>query len=279
MVYFNIIDSRNGLNPLSSNPCQLLSFAKLVLEPGETYEGNTGEREALIVVLGGKANITACGVEFGTVGGRPNVFAGKPHSVYLPPDCPYSVSVPEGEAQFEAAIPMAKADQNLRPFHIKPEAVRSGKWGISNFSRNFHQILVKGQHPGQLVSRLIVGETFTPSGNWSTYPPHRHEHDNLPHEVFMEEMYYFRVAPADGWGLAKYYTDDKSVDEAYTVKDDTILMMPKGYHTVVSAPGYTTYYLWFLAGNTRTQATVDDPNVGWVARTIPMIRNIEENLS
>ena len=95
----------------------------------------------------------------------------------------------------------------------------------------------------------------------------------------MEEMYYFRVAPNDGWGLAKYYTDDKSIDEVYTVKDDTILMMPKGYHTVVSAPGYTTYYLWFLAGGTRTQATVDDPNVGWVSRAIPMIRNIEENLS
>ena len=174
---------------------------------------------------------------------------------------------------------MAKAEDGSAPFQIQPDQVRTGKWGISNFSRTFHQILVQGQHPGRRVHRLIVGETFTPSGNWSTYPPHRHEHDNPPHEAFMEEMYYFRVAPNDGWGLAKYYTDDESIDEVYTVKDDTILMMPKGYHTVVSAPGYTTYYLWFLAGDTRTQATVDDPNVGWVSRAIPMIRNIEENLS
>lgn len=278
-MYFEKIGSKNGLNPLETNPCRLLSFAKLVLEPGEAYEGNTEDQEALIVVLGGKADISAGGVDFAGVGGRPNVFAGKPHSVYLPPNCTFKVAVPADGGRFEAAIPMAKAEDNLRPFHITPDKVQTGKWGISNFSRNYHQIVVKGQHPGQQVSKLIVGETFTPSGNWSTYPPHRHENDNLPHESFMEEMYYFRVAPTDGWGLAKYYTDAGDIDEAYTVKDDTILMMPKGYHTVVSAPGYTTYYLWFLAGNTRTQAAVSDPNVGWVARAVPIIRNIEENLS
>ena len=278
-MYFERIQSSVGLNPLQENPCDLLDFAKLVVEPGETYEASTGDREALLVILSGQANITAGGVEFSAVGGRPNVFAGKPHAVYMPPNCPHTVSVPSDGVRFEAAIPMAKADDGSPPFLIEPDSVRTGKWGISNFSRTFHQILVQGQHPGRKISRLIVGETFTPSGNWSTYPPHRHEKDDLPREAFMEEMYYFRVAPNDGWGLTKYYTDDGSIDEVYTVKDDTILMMPKGYHTVVSAPGYTTYYLWFLAGNTRTQAAVDDPNVGWVARAIPMIRNIEEHLS
>jgi len=278
-MYFDRVRSETGLNPLQENPCRLLDFAKLVVEPGEEYEGTTEDCEGLLVVQSGQADINACGVDFPHVGGRPNVFADKPHAVYMPPNCPYRVSVPKTGRRFEAAFPLAKADDGSAPFLIEPDQVRTGKWGISNFSRSFRQILVQGQHPGRRVSRLIVGETLTPSGNWSTYPPHRHEHDNLPDEVFMEEMYYFRVAPNDGWGLAKYYTDDGSIDEVYTVRDDTILMMPSGYHTVVSAPGYTTYYLWFLAGNTRTQATVDDPNVGWVARAIPMIRNIEENLS
>jgi len=278
-MYFDRVRTDVGLNPLSENPCRLLDFAKLVLEPGGEHEGNTGEHEALLVVLSGQADIAACGVEYASVGGRASVFSGLAHAVYLPPGCAYRVCVSKTGGHFEAALPMAKAEDGSQPFLITPDQIRTGKWGISNFSRSFSQILVKGQHPNHRVSRLIVGETLTPSGNWSTYPPHRHEHDNPPREVFMEEMYYFRVAPNDGWGLAKYYTDDGSIDEAYTVKDDSILMMPKGYHTVVSAPGYTTYYLWFLAGNTRTQATVDDPNVGWVARTIPMIRNIEENLS
>jgi 5-deoxy-glucuronate isomerase len=278
-MYFDDVRTETGLNPLKQNPCRLLDFAKLVLQPGGEYEGNTGDREALLVVLSGRANVTACGVEIPNVGGRSNVFAGTSHAVYMPPDCAYRVSVPEAGRPFEAAIPMAKAEDGSAPFLITPDQIRTGKWGISNFSRTFHQILVQGQHPGHRISRLIVGETWTPSGNWATYPPHRHEHNNPPHEVFMEEMYYFRVAPDDGWGLAKYYTDDGSIDDVYTVRDDTILMMPKGYHTVVSAPGYTTYYLWFLAGDTRTQAVVDDPDVGWVARTIPIIRNIEENLS
>ncbi len=278
-MYFANIKNASGHNPLESNPCQLLDFAKITLAPGEEYSGNTGEREAVLVILNGTASVSACGVDFGLIGERPNVFAGKPHSVYMPPNCPYKIAVPSDGGRFEAALPMAQAEDGSAPFVITPDDVRTGKWGISNFSRNYRQILVKGQQSGRLVSRLIVGETLTPSGNWSTYPPHRHEFDNLPHEAFMEEMYYFRVSPNDGWGLAKYYTDDGSIDEAYTVKDDTILMMPKGYHTVVSAPGYTTYYLWFLAGNTRTQATVDDPHVGWVSRAIPMIQNIEENLS
>ena len=278
-MYFANVRSEEGLNPLKENPCALLDFAKIALPPGGEYEGNTGDREALLVVLSGTAAVTACSVEFPTVGGRPNVFSGLPHAVYMPPECPYRIAVPEGVNGFEAAFPMAKAADGSAPFLIDPSQILTGKWGISNFSRQFRRILTQGQHPGRKVTRLIVGETITPSGNWSTYPPHRHEHDDLPREVFMEEMYYFRVTPNDGWGLAKYYTDDRGIDEAYTVKDDTILMMPKGYHTVVSAPGYMTYYLWFLAGNTRTQAAVDDPNVGWVSRAIPMIQNIEENLS
>jgi 5-deoxy-glucuronate isomerase len=278
-MYFVNIKNESEFNPLSTNPCALLDFAKLTLNPGQSYEGKTGNCEAVLVILGGVASISAGGAQFEKIGGRPNVFSGNPYSIYMPPGCEYRVSVPKNGTRFEAALPMARAEDGSDPFLISPNEVETGKWGISNFSRRFRKILVKGQHPGRRINRLIVGETITPSGNWSTYPPHRHEHDNSPHETFMEEMYYFRVGPTDGWGMAKYYTDDGSIDEAYTVKDDTILMMPKGYHTVVSAPGYMTYYLWFLAGNTRTQAAVDDPHVGWVARAIPMIQNIEENLS
>ncbi|MEW5826503.1 MAG: 5-deoxy-glucuronate isomerase [Candidatus Bipolaricaulota bacterium] len=277
--YFQKVNGDEGLNRLPENPCRLLDFVRLVLPPGTTFDGDTEDREGLLVVLAGQAHVSAGGIDFPSVGGRANVFAGRPHAVYLPPRCRYRVEVPSGGIGFEAALPLAKASDGSPPFLIEPEAVRSGKWGISNFSRTYHQICVHGQHPGRKVNRLIVGETFTPSGNWSTYPPHRHEKDDYPREVFMEEMYYFRVAPADGWGLARYYTDDRQIDEAFAVEDNTILMMPRGYHTVTSAPGYTTYYLWFLAGNTRLQAAADDPRLGWVSRTVPMIKNIEDNLS
>ena len=121
--------------------------------------------------------------------------------------------------------------------------------------------------------RLIVGETFTPSGNWSTYPPHKHEVDNLPHEARHEEMYFFKVSPSDGFGLCHYY-NSQGEEENFTIRDNSVHMMASGYHTVVSAPGYTTYYLWFLAGEQRAQAVVDDPALGWVGRTVPMLKDL-----
>ena len=146
-------------------------------------------------------------------------------------------------------------------------------WGAANFKRYFHQILTEIAQPDLPARRLIVGETFTPSGNWSTYPPHKHEVEDLPREAYHEEMYYFKVAPTDGFGICHYYNDQGEA-ENFTVRDNTIMMAPFGYHTVVSAPGYMTYYLWFLAGEHRVQATVDDPKLGWVGRTVPMLKEL-----
>ena len=85
----------------------------------------------------------------------------------------------------------------------------------------------------------IVGETFTPSGNWSTYPPHKHQVDDLPREAYHEEMYYFKVNPADGFGICHYYNEEGE-EENFTVRDNSIHMLPRGYHTVVSAPAHGT---------------------------------------
>ena len=156
---------------------------------------------------------------------------------------------------------------------IGPERVANGVWGAANFKRYFHQILTQVAQPDLPARRLIVGETFTPSGNWSTFPPHKHEVDDLPREAYHEEMYFFKVAPADGFGICHYY-NDQGEEENFTVRDNTIMMAPSGYHTVVSAPGYTTYYLWFLAGEHRVQATVDDPALGWVSRTVSMLKEL-----
>jgi len=154
------------------------------------------------------------------------------------------------------------------PGRPRPDHGRAGDGGVRAGDRR----PLPDRNPLANTARLIVGETYTPSGNWSTYPPHRHEKDDLPREAYHEEMYFFKVAPADGFGLTRYYNHE--VDTGYVVRDNTILMIPNGYHTVVSAPGYTTYYLWFLAGEHRAQAVSDDPAVGWVSRTVPMLRDL-----
>jgi 5-deoxy-glucuronate isomerase len=270
MKYFADVETNAGLNTLPHNPCSLLDFELLALSGGEQYAGSTAGREVVAVILGGKATFDVAGQRFEKVGRRPNVFNGKPHSVYLPAGVDYQVTA-EGPVQIGLAS--APSDLQVAPYVIAPDQVASGAWGTANFKRYFHQILTEVAQPDLPARRLIVGETFTPSGNWSTYPPHKHEVDDLPREAYHEEMYFFKVAPADGFGLCHYY-NDRGETENLTVVDNTILMAPYGYHTVVSAPGYMTYYLWFLAGEHRTQATVDDPALSWVGRTVPMFKEL-----
>ena len=269
MSYFETVPTESGLNDLPSNPCKLLDFNFLNLAAGESYEGNSGEREVLAVILGGKGSFKVNGRSFPNIGGRPNVFAGKPHSVYIPCGADYAI---EANGRLQVGLCSAPSELETEAYVIGPEKVTNGVWGAANFSRNFHQILTASAQPDLPASRLIVGETYTPSGNWSTYPPHKHEVEDLPREAYHEEMYFFKVNPGEGFGLTRFYNDE--VDTGYVVRDNTILMMPNGYHTVASAPGYTTYYLWFLAGNHRVQAVVEDANVGWVSKTVPMLREL-----
>jgi 5-deoxy-glucuronate isomerase len=270
MKYHGYLSNNIGLNELPYNPCKLLDFSYLRLKAGEKYQANSAGREVLAVLLGGKATFEINETRFEKIGGRANVFSGKPHSVYIPADASFSI---EAEGPVEIALPSAPSDLQIAPYVIAPAQVANGVWGAANFSRNFHQILTLASQPDLPARRLIVGETYTPSGNWSTYPPHKHQQDNLPQEAYQEEMYYFRVNPNDGFGICHYY-NEQNEEENFTVRDNSIHMMPYGYHTVVSAPGYTTYYLWFLAGNQRQQAAVDDAQVGWVSRTVSMLRDL-----
>ncbi len=270
MKYFASLEIKPGLTPLPYNPCELLGFDLLKLAPGETYSAATGDREVLAVILGGKATFEVVGTRFEKVGGRPNVFGGKPHSVYMPAGASYTIAA---DSAVEIALTSAPSDLAVAPYVIGPERVASGAWGAANFKRYFHQILTLAAQPDLPARRLIVGETFTPSGNWSTFPPHRHEVDDLPREADHEEIYYFRLNPADGFGLCRYY-NDQGDDINFTVRDNTLMMAPYGYHTVVSAPGTMTYYLWFLAGEHRIQATADDPALSWVSRTVPMLKEL-----
>jgi 5-deoxy-glucuronate isomerase len=268
-TYFTSVHNTEAVNNLDTNPCKLLDFQLIELKDGQTHKGNTGDREVLAVLLGGKATVTAGNQRFESVGGRANVFAGKPHSVYIPCQTEFTLT---GVGTVEIGLCSAPSDLVTAPYLISPEQVPSGKWGAANFSRNFHQILVESVQPQFAAKRLIAGETYTPSGNWSTYPPHKHEVDNLPTEAFHEEMYFFKVDPPNGFGIARFHNDE--IETNYTVRDNTILMVPNGYHTIASAPGYTTYYLWFLAGNHRTQAVMNDPETGWVADLVPSLRKV-----
>jgi len=270
MKYHCLLSTDNRLNTPSTNPCKLLGFGFLKLGAGETYNGESGDREILATFLGGKSSFVVGKQRFEKVGGRTNVFSGKPYSVYIPARNEFSI---HAEGGVEIALSSAPSDLEVEPYVIGPAQVASGVWGAANFKRYYHQILTLASQPELPAQRLIVGETFTPSGNWSTYPPHKHQVDDLPREAYHEEMYFFKVNPKEGFGICHYYNEEGE-EENFTIRDNSIHMMTRGYHTAVSAPGYTTYYLWLLAGNQRVQATVDDPDVGWVGKTVGMLKEL-----
>ncbi len=271
MKYHTVLAANQGMNKPSINPCKLLDFGLLKLSAGGAISAESGEREILAVLFSGKASFEINGKNFGSIGGRPNVFSGKPHSVYIPAGATYTI---HADTNVEIGMPSAPSEQNeIEPYVIAPDKVVSGAWGAANFKRYFNQILTSSSQPELPARRLIVGETFTPSGNWSTYPPHKHQLEDLPREAFHEEMYYFKVNPGDGFGICHYYNEEGE-EENFTIRDNSIHMMPRGYHTVVSAPGYTTYYLWFLAGNQRIQGAVEDPTLAWVGKTVAMLKEL-----
>lgn len=270
-LHFEHLNKEWGENGLSANPCKLLDFSLLRLQNGQSVSGNSAGNEILAVILGGKCAASVDQARYEKIGARPNVFSGKPYAVYIPPGADYSFTG-IGNVEIALCIAQSKPGQEApESFLITPDQVGSGVWGAANFSRNFHAVLVDTDKP---IQRLIVGETFTPSGNWSTYPPHKHEQEVPGKEVFMEEIYYFRVDAPDGFGLLKHYTEDKSIDTVYTVRDNSICKLDRGYHTYVSAPGYTGYYLWFLAGEHRNQNAAVDPGLAWVGKAVPMLRQL-----
>ena len=160
MEYFAALKTEEGLNALPYNPCNLLGFDLLVLSDGEQHASQTGEREVVAVILGGKATFDVGGKRFEKIGGRPNVFGGKPHAVYLPAGVEYAVTA---DGSVQVALTSAPSDLETEPYVIDPSHVTSGVWGAANFRRYFNQILTLAGQPDLPARRLIVGETFTPS--------------------------------------------------------------------------------------------------------------------
>lgn len=261
--HFHSIPAGPGHHRLEGASCRLLGFEKLSLRAGESLQTTqAADREALLVVLGGRAELRVGAQSFGVVGGRPNVFAGNPHSVYVPRGQTLTLRALEN---FEAALVSAPSELDVEPYEIRPESVKTGTWGTLNYTRHFREILV--QPDGRPASSLIVGETLTPSGNWSTFPPHKHEGE-APGEACHEEMYYFRVAQPEGFGLARHYSPARGFDHTHTVRDDSLLSIPYGFHTYAAAPGAKSYYLWFLAGQGRRQGVALDPELAWTQKLV-----------
>ena len=261
LIRKNLLQGCNQLVDHSNAILNYVRFSLLRLSPGQTFSERLQGEELGIVVLSGKCSIRAGEERFEKIGEREDVFAGRAYALYVPNDREYHV---RGETECEIALCYARCDEPIAapkvshlftPGQNKLRIVGDGNW------RREVVDIIDQSIPAQ---RLLIGETYNPPGNWSSYPPHRHENDNPPVESKHEELYYFRISHPQGFGFQRIYTDDGSIDETYTLKDGDVTLIPRGYHPVVAGAGYRLYYLWVLAGVGRTLIMRDDPEHQWI---------------
>jgi 5-deoxy-glucuronate isomerase len=216
------------------------------LAGGERAACPAGERETCLVFICGKGRVTAGGEVLGEIGGRASPFEGKSHSVYLPAGCDWKV---EAVGDCELAVctaPGKRGSHSVRV--IGPENVSQEVRGKGSNTRHVTNILPETEP----AHSLLVVEVLTPAGNTSSYPPHKHDTNDLPRESLLEETYYHRLAPSQGFAFQRVYTDDRSLDEAMAVENGDVVLVPKGYHPTATCHGYDLYYLNVMAGPVRT---------------------------
>jgi 5-deoxy-glucuronate isomerase len=237
-----------------------MSMSVRRLNPADKYEAKVQGEEAAFVVLGGR-----CSADWGKgaqiIGGRKNVFDGFPYCLYLPSG--HSVKF-TAETVCEIAECRVPSAAKLEPRLVTPKDVYSSLRGGGNASRQIVDIV----RPDFPADKLVVIEVYTPGGNWSSFPPHKHDVHNPPAEVDLDEIYYYRIdRPQEGFALQRLYSPDKSQDFTVRAEDGDAVLVRSGFHPVVAGPGYNVYYLNFLAGTSRTLSVTEDPNHVWLKST------------
>jgi 5-deoxy-glucuronate isomerase len=238
---------------------EYVGFEVVTLSPGVGAHRDTGDREACVVVLSGTISVSSPHGDWSHLGGRADPFSGAPDAAYLPPGTAFSLTA---DAEAEVALCWAPAPGGgagarvLRGNEIDVETR-----GYGPQERTIKPILMADRE----ADALLVCEVLTPGGNWSSYPPHKHDRDDPPAETLLEETYYHRITPSQGFGLQRVYSDDRSLDETLSFGDRDCVLVPRGYHTVSAPPGYDLYYLNVMAGPRRQWSVVNDPDHEWRA--------------
>lgn len=236
---------------------EFLSFENCRLSAREKYKGKTENDELAIVLLGGVCSVESTRGNWGSMGGRKTVFDGMPFALYLPIHTDFTISSQSG---CDIALCFSSAEEEYPARLVTPDKVAVEIRGGGNATRQINSIL----GPEFPAHRLIVVEVYTPAGNWSSFPPHKHDVHSPPGEVDLEEIYYYRVQRPEGFAVQRVYTSDRTMDETLTVRDGEMVLVPEGYHPVAAAHGYNIYYLNALAGSARSLAASDDPDLAWV---------------
>jgi 5-deoxy-glucuronate isomerase len=247
-----------------------ISFRVAVLGDGEVLEESSGHEELAFVPLSGAAAVEFAGQRH--ILSRRDVWSELPQVVYLPPDTMYRI---EAQGSFEVAISGAPAEGRYPPRLIRRDEIKTMVRGDANVRRGV-SVLLDGELPAE---RLTLYEVYTPSGNWSSWPPHRH--DGFLGSSRQEETYYYRLKPENGFAIQCLYAEDKGLNESVVARDGDLVLVHEGYHGVATTPGTNAYYLNVLAGELRPIKGYEDPTYRWVREnwngnpiSIPIARDV-----
>ncbi|HEV2615000.1 MAG TPA: 5-deoxy-glucuronate isomerase [Candidatus Acidoferrales bacterium] len=238
---------------------------------GQYWQSNTRDEEAALVVLGGRATLD-WGKGPREIGGRKDVFSGFPYAAYLPSRTPFEISA---ITNCEFADCRTPSSARLSPRIVTPADCHEEIRGGGNCTRQIVDVI----RPEFPADKLLICEVYTPGGNWSSYPPHKHDVHNPPVEVDLDETYYYRISKPEGYAFQRLYDAAGTRDNTLTLVDGDLVLIKDGYHPVVAAHGYDVYYLNVLAGSARSMAASDDPRYAHLRRAglecdprVPLVR-------
>lgn len=256
----NEIGRIQNITPRSAN-WQYVGFEVYTLTKGQSLTLPTEQTEVCLVLMSGKADVQTNKENWSDIGDRTTIFEQQPpYAVYVPPHDEFTVTA---NTDLELAVSRAPAEGKYPARLIRPEDLEYKTRGEGTNARKVCNILFN-DIPAE---KLLVVEVFTPNGNWSSYPPHKHDTDAKPNETQLEETYYHRLNPSQGFAFQRVYTDDRSLDETITVEDKGVVMVPEGYHPVGAPHGYDLYYLNTMAGPERTWIFNNDPDHEWMLKS------------
>lgn len=240
-----------------------LNMEARLLKKGESWTGYTGEDEYGFILLSGNYTVATNYGTWTTTNGRKSVFSGIAHSLYLPRHTEFKLTATSELLDIAAGWVKAKADFPAR-FKTPEEAAIEIRGG-ENATRQINSLI----EPGFGCSSLVAVEVYTPSGNWSSFPAHKHDVRILDangelKEADLEEIYFYKIDKPGGFAIQQVYTSDRSLDEMLRAGNNDAVLVPEGYHPVVALHGYNCYYLNFLAGSDQSLANTPDPDHSWL---------------
>ncbi len=238
-----------------------VGFALHRLSPGDLVTSTTDDTEVILVLVEGHATVSGAGQQFGILGDRLDVFERTPpHAVYIPNGSEWSATA---TTACTLAVCSAPGHSGHEAQVIGPAGISLEERGKGTNTRYIHNIAMENR---DVADSLLVTEVFTPSGYWSSYPPHRHDEDNFPDMTYLEETYYHRLNPEQGFGVQRVFTEDGSLDETMAVANHDVVLVPRGHHPCAAPYGYEMYYLNVMAGPLRKWRFANHPDHDWIAQ-------------